>query len=70
MSIIDSAIKKHGAKKVYNAAISYMEGAREALVAVDLGAVNMGDAYEIMMAAHKQMSATEQAQDYWDASKQ
>lgn len=67
MDIVAEAIKKHGAKTVYNAAVACMEGDKSALPAVDLGAANMGAAYSIMMAAHGQMSAADQAADYWDA---
>jgi len=67
MDIIGAAIKKHGAKAVYNAAVARMEGDTEALPKVDLGAANMGAAYTIMTTAHKQMSAEDQAADYWQA---
>lgn len=67
MDIVDEAIKKHGAKAVYNAAVACMEGDKNALPAVDLGAANMGAAYSIMLKAHDQMSAADQAADYWGA---
>lgn len=67
MDTIDEAINKHGAKAVYNAAVAHMEGDKQALPSVDLGAANMGVAYSVMLAAHEQMSATDQAADYWDA---
>lgn len=68
MDIIQAAIDKHGAKAVYNAAVAHMEGKNEALAKVDLGAANMGVAYNIMLQAHEQMTPSEQAADYWDAS--
>lgn len=67
MDIVDEAIKKHGAKAVYDAAVACMEGDKNALPSVDLGAASMGAAYRIMMTAHHQMSAADQAADYWDA---
>lgn len=67
MDIIEEAIKKHGAKAVYNAAVACMEGDKNALPGVDLGAANMGAAYSIMLEAHEQMSAADQADDYWAA---
>tara|TARA_Y100001973_G_C5118820_1_gene291615 strand:- start:35 stop:274 length:240 start_codon:yes stop_codon:yes gene_type:complete len=67
MDIIEEAIKKHGAKAVYNAAVACMEGNKTALPDVDLGAANMGVAYSIMLQAHQQMSAADQAANYWDA---
>lgn len=67
MDIINEAIKNHGAKSVYNAAVAHMEGDGKALANVDLEAANMGAAYTIMTTAHKQMSPRDQAADYWDA---
>jgi len=67
MDIVSEAIKKHGAKSVYNAAVAHMDGDGKALARVDLGAANMGAAYTIMTKAHQQMSASDQAADYWDA---
>lgn len=68
MNIIQAAIDKHGAKAVYNAAVARMDGKNEALAQVDLGAANMGAVYNIMLTAHGQMTPSEQAADYWDAS--
>lgn len=69
MDIIDSAIEKHGAKAVYEAAYKRMEGDKETLAKVDLGAADMGAAWQIMQRAFNSLTPEEQAADYWDAMK-
>lgn len=67
--IIDSAIEKHGAKAVYEAAYKRMQGDKKTLASVDLGAADMGAAWQIMNMAFNSLSPEEQAADYWDAMK-
>jgi hypothetical protein len=69
MDIIDRAIALHGAKKVYEAAISRMGGNRQALNDCGLGANTIGDANEIMTRAFAKLSAAEKASDWWDLPK-
>lgn len=71
MSLIDRAIDRHGAKKVYEAAFARIENkGQSALHAVGLAAETLGDAMEIATAAYARMSKTEQAHDYWTATKE
>ncbi len=67
MDIIDNAIRIHGAKKVYEAAYKRMEGDKNPLRAVELGANDMGDAWEIMIKAFNSLTPAERASDYWPA---
>lgn len=61
-----AAIKAHGAKAVYEAASRRMAGDMHALPAIGLQNT-LADAWGIMCEAHRRMSASDQAADYWDA---
>jgi len=49
--IIDNAIRKHGVKKVYEAAYKRMEGDKRPLCEVELEAKGMADVWQIMQRA-------------------
>lgn len=70
MSIIDSAIEIHGAKKVYDAAYKRMQGDAKSLQDIGLTANTLREANEIMTAAYNRMTKEQQVADYWDASQE
>lgn len=64
MSEVQKAIRAHGARVVYQAAISRMSGdGGAALAAVGLVAQDLAQANKIMTAAFKQMGAADRAVD-------
>jgi len=67
--IVERAVEIHGAKAVYDAAVRRMDGDRKPLKNVGLGANTIADAWEIMQEAHKSLTPSEQASDYWAAQK-
>ena len=67
MDLIQRAIDGHGAKAVYDAAVSRMQGESAPLDAVGLTAPDLAVAWAIMSQAHRQMNAEDQAREHWSA---
>lgn len=62
--LIQSAIRQHGAKTVYDAAHRHMAGDKvRGLASVGLAAENMGDVVSVSSAAYKEMGPAAQAID-------
>lgn len=66
MQTIDTAIKAHGAKRVYDAAAARMSGNRQPLAAIGLTAETIADAHAVMTAAFAAMSGADRAVDLTD----
>lgn len=69
-AITRKAIDKHGAAAVYRAAVRHLEGATDAVADVELGAPDLGAAWQIMTAAYREMTPEQRANDHWQASKE
>lgn len=58
-----SAIRTHGAKTVYDAACSALEGDYSKLAALGLNVTTMGEAWRIQTSAYKSMTAGQRAEE-------